>query len=60
MGLGVVCLGSLLFPAGRIFLGTTVVLLSDALLLVGLGYVGWQMLFSKRDMLPEESYNSAA
>lgn len=56
----VVCLGALLFPAGRILLGTTVVLLSDALLLVGLGYVGWQMLFSKRDMLPKESYNSAA
>ena len=56
----VVCIGALLFPAGRIFLGASVVLLSDALLLVGLGYVGGQMLFSKRDMLPEESFEAAA
>ncbi|CAN5580035.1 hypothetical protein BH10ACI3_BH10ACI3_20660 [soil metagenome] len=44
-----VCVGALLFPAGRIFFGQPVVLLSDALLLVSLGYMGWQMLSGNRN-----------
>lgn len=43
-----VCAGALLFPAGRIFLGQPVILLSDVLLLIGLGFSGWQMLSGKR------------
>ncbi|MET0753769.1 MAG: hypothetical protein ABWZ66_10370 [Pyrinomonadaceae bacterium] len=42
-----VCAGALLFPAGRIFLGQPVILLSDALLLLSLGYLGWRILSVK-------------
>lgn len=41
------CAGALLFPAGRIFFGQPVILLSDALLLLSLGYTGWRMLSVK-------------
>lgn len=41
------CVGALLFPAGRIFFGQPVILLSDALLLLSLSYSGWQMLSVK-------------
>ncbi|MEP6903695.1 MAG: hypothetical protein ABJA66_18375 [Actinomycetota bacterium] len=44
------CVGILLFPAGRIFLGQTVVLLSDALLLISLGWLGWQTLSGKQNL----------
>ncbi len=55
-----VCVGCLLFPAGRIFLGTPVVLLSDALLLIGLGYIGCQMILGKRDVTTKDSLETNA
>lgn len=42
-----VCVGALLFPMGRIFFGQPVILLSDALLLLSLGYSGWRMFSVK-------------
>lgn len=50
----IVCLGILLFPAGRIFLGQTVVLISDSLLLIGLGFAGWQLLSGRRNTIVRE------
>lgn len=55
----IVCVGILLFPAGRISLGQTVVLISDSLLLIGLGFAGWQLLTGRQKLEAENSGKTA-